>query len=172
LESGIDWLRRNGRGAEAAALRKGVAGRSTAVEMEHADVSKPFEGAPEAVAALRERGYKTGILTRGGHSYAEFILKKNGVIDLFDAIIGRDDFPDDEAKPSPKAMANLANALGVRPEEILFLGDSRMDWFTARDSGAGFYGVLTGGNTRESWHKTDPSIRVIDGAASILGMLG
>ncbi|MCL2032084.1 MAG: HAD family hydrolase [Methanomassiliicoccaceae archaeon] len=171
LESGIDWLKRNGRGNDALSLRKRIAGRSTMIEMEHADVSKPFDGAAEAVGDLRKKGYKTGILTKGGHSYAEFILRKNNVLDLFDVIIARDDFPDNEAKPSPKAMVNLGNALGVRPEEILFIGDSKMDWLTARDSGAGFYGVLTGGNTLESWKRIDPDIPVVEGVASILEMI-
>jgi len=171
LESGVDWLRRNGRGDVASSLHKRIAGRSTQIEMEHADVSKPFEGAVEVVRTLREMGYKTGILTRGGHSYAEFILSKNKVMGLFDAIVARDDFPIEDAKPSPKAMMNLGKALGVTPAEMLFLGDSKQDWLTARDSGAGFYGVLTGGYQREDWHNLDPRISVIDGVASLMKMI-
>ena len=171
LESGVDWLMRNGRVDDARILRKRVSGRSTTVEMEYADQSKPFEGAAEVVRALRKKGYKTGILTRGGHAYAEFILKKSNVRDLFDAIVARDDFPDEEAKPSPKAMVNFGNLLGVRPEEILFLGDHKVDWLTARDSGAGFYGVLTGGYRLVDWNMTDPRIAVIDGVASLMKMI-
>jgi len=171
LESGIDWLMRNGRVDDARSLRKRISGRSTTVEMEYADQSKPFDGAPEAVRALRKKGYKTGILTRGGHAYAEFILKKSNVRDLFDVIVARDDFPDEEAKPSPKAMANFGGLLGVRPDEILFLGDHKVDWLTARDSGAGFYGVLTGGYRLVDWNLADPRIRVIDSVASLIKMI-
>ncbi|MDR0309226.1 MAG: HAD family hydrolase [Candidatus Methanoplasma sp.] len=171
LESGMDWLIENGREKDAYSIHRRISDRSTRVEMEFAEMSRPFRGATEAIAALRKKGYKTGILTRGGHSYAECILEKNNVIDLFDVIIARDDFPDDEAKPSPKAMVNLGNALGVRPEEILFLGDHKIDWLTARDSGAGFYGVLTGGYGPEDWKSTDPRITVIEGVASLLDMI-
>ena len=171
LDSGIRWLMRNGMTEEANSLRKRISGRSTMVEMEYADRSKPFRGAAEAVKALREKGYKTGILTRGGHAYAEFILKRSNVLGLFDTIVARDDFPEDEAKPSPKAMVNLGNILGVKPEEILFLGDNLGDWLTARDSGAGFYGVLTGGCSLEDWKTADPDIQVIDGVASLLRMI-
>jgi phosphoglycolate phosphatase len=171
LDSGIRWLKRNGREDVARSLYKRVSGRSTLVEMEYADQSRPFDGAVEAVRAIRKKGYKTGILTRGGHSYAEFILKRSNVLDLFDAIVARDDYPDDESKPSPKAMINIGRLLGVRPEEILFLGDHNIDWLTARDSGAGFYGVLTGGYRLEDWKNADPRIKTIDGVASLLKMI-
>jgi phosphoglycolate phosphatase len=171
LESGMDWLRRNGRGDVAFSLHKRIAGRSTMIEMEHADVSKPFDGAAEVVSALKEGGYKTGILTRGGHSYAEFILSKNNVIHLFDTIVGRDDFPLDEAKPSPKAIVNFGKRLGVVPEEILFIGDSKQDWLTARDSGAGFFAVATGRLRREDWYNIDPDISVLDSVASLIKVI-
>lgn len=171
LESGADWLMRNGRTDDACRLRERISHRSTAVEMECADISRPFDGAEEAVRMLRDKGYRTGILTRGGHRYADYVLRRSNVLGLFDAVIGRDDFPDDEMKPSPKAMINLGNALGVRPEEILFLGDHRIDWLTAKNSGAGFYGVLTGGFSREDWNAADPCIEVIDGVASLLKMI-
>ncbi|MCL1978940.1 MAG: HAD family hydrolase [Methanomassiliicoccaceae archaeon] len=171
LESGIRWLIANGRREDALSLQNRVSGRSTMVEMEYADRSRPFNGATEAVKMLREKGYRTGILTKGGHAYAEFILKRSNVLGLFDAIVARDDFPEEEAKPSPKAMVNLGHVLGVRPEEILFIGDSRGDWLTARDSGAGFYGVLTGGYGIDDWRAADPNIRVIDGVASLLKMI-
>jgi phosphoglycolate phosphatase len=139
--------------------------------MENADVSRPFDGAVDVVTALRKKGYRTGILTKGGRKYAECILKKSNVLELFDAVVARDDFPEEEAKPSPKAIFNLGNALGVRPEEILFVGDHMIDWLAARDSGAGFHGVLTGVFRTEDWNAMDPNIPVIDGVASLLEMI-
>jgi len=171
LECGIDWLIENGKEEETHSLYKRVSERSTIVEMENAGLSMPFDGAVEVVTMLRKRGYRTGILTRGGRAYAEHILKKSNVFELFDAIVARDDFPGDEAKPSPKAMVNLGNLLGVRPEEILFLGDHEIDWLSARDSGAGFYGVLTGGYRIDDWNAADPDISIIESVASLLNLI-
>lgn len=171
MESGIRWLMNNGRNDDAGSVRQRVSDRLTSIEKEFSDQSLPFEGAVDAVKALRKKGYKTGILTRGGHGYAEYILNRNSALDLFDTIVARDDFPDEEAKPSPKAMINIGRILGVTPEEILFLGDSEMDWLTAKDSGAGFYGVLTGGFRLENWKRSDPDIEVIYGVASLLDMI-
>ncbi|MDR1405384.1 MAG: HAD family hydrolase [Candidatus Methanoplasma sp.] len=171
LDSGMKWLRENGKGKEIDTLPDRIADRSTRTEMEYADCSKPFDGAVETVLALRNKGYKTAILTRGGHSYAEYVLRRSNVSDIFDAVVGRDDFPEDEAKPSPKAMVNLGNILGLQPEEILFLGDHKIDWMTARDSGAGFMGVLTGWTSLEDWAEMDPDIPVIDSVASLLDLI-
>ncbi|AIZ56486.1 phosphoglycolate phosphatase [Candidatus Methanoplasma termitum] len=171
IESGIHWLNDNGRKDDACKVYEHASKRWTSIEKEFSYLSRPFDGAAEAVGMLRERGYKTGIVTKGGREYAECILGMNNVIGLFDAIVARDDYPEEEAKPSPKAMINFGNLVGVRPEEILFLGDSKMDWLTARDSGAGFYGVLTGGLRREGWNAIDPNIELIDGVASLLDMI-
>ena len=171
LDSGMNWLRENGRENDIYEIYDRISDRTTGIEMEYADISEPFEGAVELVDLLRKKGYKTAILTRGGRAYADYILKRSNVIDKFDAVIARDDFPESEAKPSPKAMMNLADALGVRPEEILFFGDHKFDWLTARDSGAGFYGVLTGGYDEDDWRNADPNIPVLDSVASLLEMI-
>ena len=168
VESGTKWLVNNGRGNEIDILMERISERTNEVEMEHGDVAKPYTGAVDVLTSLRRMGYKTGILTRGGKKYASMILKNNNIWDLFDVVIARDDFPMEEAKPSPKAMINLGHALGVLPSEILFMGDHKYDWLTARDSGAGFYGVLTGGYTMQNWIDLKENVQVIKGVASLL----
>ena len=171
IECGKRWLIENGRTEDARSIGKCISDRSTKVEMEFYEISKPFDGAVDVVKALRRKGYKTGILTRGGREYAESVLGLNDVTKYFDTIVARDDYPDEEAKPSPKAMVNFGKRLGVVPAEILFIGDSKMDWLTARDSGAGFYGVLTGSMGYDDWRAVDPNIQIIDSVASLLEMI-
>jgi len=171
LDSGLNWLIEHGREADVYTIQGRVSKKATAVEMENADIAKPFNGAPEVLSLLKKKGYKVGILTRGGRAYAEHILRINGLYNEFDAIIARDDFPEEEAKPSPKAMYNLACALGVKPEEILFLGDHKFDWLTAKDSGAGFYGVLCGGYKADDWKKAGDNIETINGVKDLLNKI-
>jgi Predicted phosphatases len=171
LKSGLEWLANNGRQKEVDAIFSQISERTTRIEMEHADTSKPFDGAVEVLDLLKSRKYKTGILTRGGRSYAEYVLKRSNVWHMFDAIIARDDFPESEAKPSPMAMVNLGNAMGLKAEEILFLGDHQIDWLTARDSGAGFYGVLSGGFSIADWKKADNDIAVLNTVKDLLEII-
>ena len=171
LKSGLEWLSKNGRERDVDVIFGRISDRTTKIEMENADISKPFDGAVEVLELLKNKGYKTGILTRGGRSYAEYVLKKSDVWHMFDAVIARDDFPESEAKPSPKAMVNLGNAMGLRAEEILFLGDHQTDWLTARDSGAGFYGVLSGGLSSADWEKIDKSISVLNSVKDLINII-
>jgi phosphoglycolate phosphatase len=70
---------------------------------------------------LRSRGYRIGVLTRGCREYAETALRIAGISDLLDAVVARDDHPEVEAKPSPIAMRHMAEAVGVRPDEITYV---------------------------------------------------
>jgi Predicted phosphatases len=171
LKSGLEWLSKNGRQKDVDVIFGRISDRTTKIEMENADTSKPFDGAIEVLDLLKNKGYKTGILTRGGRSYAEYVLKRSNVWHMFDAVIARDDFPESEAKPSPMAMVNLGNAMGLKAEEILFLGDHQTDWLTARDSGAGFYGVLSGGFSMTDWKKTGNNIAVLNTVKDLLEII-
>jgi phosphoglycolate phosphatase len=172
IESGMEWLKKNGRADDAYSIYDRIADRTAAVEMEHIDLAKPFDGAVDVLELLKKKGYKVGILTRGCRRYAESVLGMNGLLDKFDALVARDDHPEEDAKPSPVAMENLAKALNVKASEILFLGDHKFDWLTARDSGAGFYGVLTGGYDKEDWETAGKNIQVIDSVASLKDKIG
>ncbi len=172
LSSCLKWLQSQGRTDDANSVFTRIAAQTLAVEMEHSDKAKLFPGALEVLSILKEKGYKVGILTRGGRDYAEYVLRLCGVLDKFDALVARDDFPDMEAKPSPMAMVNLGNALGgIKPENILYLGDSVTDWMTARDSGAGFYGVETGSLNELSWKRIDEDIAVLYSIQDLLNLI-
>ena len=110
-------------------------------------------------------GLKTGILTRGSLEYARRAL--GPLFGEFDVVMGRDHTFYDDAKPSPKAMIDFAGLLGVRPQEILYVGDNVTDWQSARDAGADFVGVLTGSCTAEDWAREDPGMTVVGSVAEI-----
>lgn len=171
MTSCVSWMKANGMADEVCRIQKKIHERSTDIELEYAHLAKPFEGAVEVMELLKSKGYKVGLLTRGGRRYAEYVLGRNSLLDEFDAIVARDDFPEEETKPSPKAMENLANALGLKVNEILYVGDHKFDWFTARDSGAGFYGVTTGKFKEEDWYKTDKEIKILSSVKDLLGII-
>jgi phosphoglycolate phosphatase len=140
------------------------------VELENVLTARPYDGAERMLAHLKENGHKVGVLTRGSREYATKALSVSGVIDMLDVLVCRDDHDESESKPSPAAMRHLADAFGVRSENILYVGDNKIDYFCARDSGAGFIGVLTR-YTEYDWASVDPSIRTIGTVADLTGML-
>ncbi len=132
-------------------IDKRIGDRATKVEMENVDLAKPFPGALDVIRELHSYGYKVGILTRGGREYMETVLRITGTGDLFDATVARDDFGHAEAKPSPKSIDHIAERLGVRPSEIVFVGDSEVDGLTASNSGIPFIAVCTGHVDENRW---------------------
>ena len=153
LDSGVNYLFSQGRADEVYAIGVRVAKIARDIEMEKVDEAKPFPKAVRLLELIRSKGLKTGLLTRGCREYAEAAMKICGVTELLDGVVARDDYPESEAKPSPKAMEHMAEMLSVRPEEILFFGDHVFDYHCARDAGSGFVGVLTGTYTRKDWEE-------------------
>lgn len=151
LDDGRRWLAEHGMGDRIPGLNERIGARATEIEMENAALAEPFPGAVEALGLLKSRGYKVGILTRGGRDYARTVLGSARVYDEFDAVVARDDYPEEQAKPSAVAMEHLAERLGVECSEILYLGDGLVDYLTCANSGARFIGVETGRNTRSDW---------------------
>ena len=142
--------------------------RASDVEMEAVDTAKCFPGVPELLEELRSKGYRIGLLTRGQRLYAETAMGRCGILDMMDSIEAFDDHPTGEQKPNPVAMEHLANALGVRASEILYIGDSVWDYHCARDSGAGFIGIAHGENGHRKWERVKDDIELIENISELI----
>jgi len=171
IDAGIGYLAKNGRMSELYEIEARVSKAARDIEMENAGLARPFPGAVELLKTLRMKGYRTGVLTRGCREYAEHILTMCGVMQYLDGLVCRDDFPENEAKPSPAAMMHLADALNVDAKEIMYIGDHSFDYLTAKSSGAGFLGVLCGGYDESDWKKIDKDIVTIGTVADIMNMI-
>lgn len=114
-------------------------------ERELAYAARPAVGARELLHTLRDRGCRLGVLTRNAQELARVTLEAVGMGDCFDAedILGRDEAP---PKPDPGGLLLLAERWGVRPGELVMVGDYRFDLECARAAGA--RGVLV--NTPEN----------------------
>lgn len=166
-----NWLEANGRGDEYPLINKEIDDACTEVETEYVHEAQPFPGSEECIDIIRSKGLKVGILTRGSHEYALRALGNCGMADRFDTIVGRDYSHYDNAKPSPIAMRDFARELDVRPEEILYLGDNLTDYYSARDAGATFVGVLSGSCTREDWLREDPDMVIVQYAGDVVNLI-
>jgi HAD superfamily hydrolase (TIGR01509 family) len=89
------------------------------------------EGAREAIEALRARGLKTALLTRNSAESVRTVLERFAL--QFDCWLSREDA---EPKPSPDAVLRIARRFGVRPQEVLMVGDYVFDVQAGRAAGA------------------------------------
>jgi phosphoglycolate phosphatase len=101
---------------------------------------------PTVLSDLRQRGYKLGVATNDSEASALTQLKRAGVTDFFDFIVGYDS--GHGAKPDPGMLLAFGDRVGLSMSEIAMVGDSTHDLIAGRAAGAYCVGVLTGPATR------------------------
>ena len=108
-----------------------------------------YSGVKDVLTRLRERDIKTAIVTSKFHYRIEQILTKFNANDLIDIIVGAEDVK--ASKPNPEGLHWTLEHLGLKKEEVLYVGDSHVDAKTAENANVGFAAVLTGTTTREEF---------------------
>ena len=104
--------------------------------------SRPYEGIPEMLRDLAECGYKLAVFSNKPDADT-----KNVVGYYFPEIpwtVVRGQMEGVPVKPDPMGALAAAKALGVSPEEILYLGDTATDMRCAVSAGMIPVGVLWG----------------------------
>lgn len=92
-----------------------------------------FDGVVPALEALAERGLPLGICTNKPHQSALQVLEALSLDAHFAACFGKTSVP--FHKPDRRHYDEVARALGVAPENTLYVGDSETDVATARNAG-------------------------------------
>lgn len=112
----------------------------------YADYTTSYDGVPELLIALKNKGIKIAVVTNKDTDMAIALLNKV-YGNMFDYVIGKQDGL--AAKPAPDSTFMAMKALGVEPDECVFLGDSGVDMQTAVNSGATAVGVTWGFRSKE-----------------------
>jgi len=149
-------------------ILKRIADDMCAVEMSAADKTTSFPGTVEMLESLKKKGYRLGILTNGFRKYVEHNLSMFDLAKHFEIILSYDDLQFGQQKPEPTATRMLAERMNLRPEEILYVGDSVGDYRSAVGAGAGFVAVTTGHTTAEQWKAIDKNVTVIGCVTELL----
>ena len=97
-----------------------------------AEGSSPYPGIPELVAALRKRGVKLAVVTNKDEDVSRTLIEKF-FPSAFDAVCGGS--AGRPTKPDPASPRAALAALGVAPEDALYVGDTAVDADTARAAG-------------------------------------
>ena len=77
--------------------------------------------AVDCLGELKRRGLKTAIYTNGLSDYGRLKIRAAGVEPYMDYLLCSEDIG--IAKPDPRGFAVLAEGMGLKAEEILFIGD-------------------------------------------------
>jgi len=129
--------------------------------------SRPYKGLQEVVTELAKKKIKLAVLTNKDEKMAQKIVSHffNGLFQIVKGTI--------EAvavKPQPTAVLQVLAQLGVKPEETIFVGDSKIDVQTAKAAGIKAVGVSWGFRGRGELIEAGADA-VIEEAAALLKIL-
>ena len=114
------------------------------IEFENLDEVVLQPGVKELLELCAELGIKLGILTRASREYTLAALEKTGIKKYFTVVLTRDEFGLLRAKPHPDALNQIIKEFKVPLENIIFVGDHKIDFTAARNGNIEFIGILTG----------------------------
>lgn len=104
--------------------------------------TRPYEGMPEALAALRGAGIPLLVVTNKPDAQAHTIVRGLFGRGAFAGIYGNGEGR--KVKPDPALTLEALASVGARPENSLFIGDSDVDVYTAANAGMRSAGAVWG----------------------------
>lgn len=107
----------------------------------------PYEGIVDVLNHLKEHGIKVAVLSNKPQPFTELCCQEFFPNFPFDAVLGAR--PNVPRKPDPQAALEIAQSLGVTPQECAFVGDSKFDILTAVNAKMFPVGVLWGFRDKE-----------------------
>ena len=125
-----------------------------------------YEGLDDLQTYLRKQNLKVGIVTMSPKKYAIELLTFHSI--HFDTLIAYHDVK--KRKPHPEPMLKCATELGIKPNELIALGDDKRDIESANSAGITSVGVTWGCTSREELLLANPDY-LIDDITEIYNLL-
>ena len=113
--------------------------------------TKLFKDTETLLKNLKNRQFKTAIVTTKYNYRIQQILSKFDIASLIDVIVGCEDVV--HPKPHPEPIEKAIKLLNVCPENCLYIGDSLIDAETAFRANVDFIAVTTGTTLKEEFVK-------------------
>ena len=104
--------------------------------------TKPYDGCRELLSTLLESGCAVAVLSNKPDEFVGRIIKRYYPGIPFAEVRGKR--PGYEKKPDPKALLQMIERQRVLKSECLYIGDSNVDVFTAKNAGIRCCGALWG----------------------------
>lgn len=105
-------------------------------------LTAPYDGIVDMLKSFKENGFKTAVLSNKPHFATVDVVNKIFGDDIFDIVRGgMDSIP---LKPDPTAVFEIMKELNVSKEEVVFVGDTKVDIATGKNAGLFAIGVLWG----------------------------
>lgn len=111
--------------------------------LDSADKNAPlYPGIDSLLRKLKSDGYKLGIVSNGRKEVIQAKMKKYGIEDTLDCIIGYEQV--NKTKPDPEGLLKCLKELKVKPKRALYVGDMENDIKAAKAARVKVIGVTYG----------------------------
>ncbi len=109
--------------------------------------SAPYKGIPEMVSALSATGLQLAVLSNKPHDFTRVCVEAFFQDNPFAFVFGQREGVAN--KPDPAGALEIAEKMGLTPEELLYVGDTATDMQTGNSAGMKTIGVLWGFRDRQ-----------------------
>jgi pyrophosphatase PpaX len=113
----------------------------------HNALARLYPGILEVVARLKQRGVKLAVFTGKGIETTTITMEKFGLKPYFDYVVTGSDVVNH--KPSAEGIHKIIEHFGLRPGEVLMVGDSVGDVKASHEAGAKIAAVLWDSYSKE-----------------------
>ena len=131
-------------------------------------LSAPYPSCVVALTRLRAAGLNLACVTNKELRHARAVLRKTGLEDFFETIVGGDSF--EHKKPHPSVLRRVAADLGIGLQRVAHVGDSAIDVAAARNAGVAAWAVPYGYNAGTPVAECNPD-RMFDDLAHVADYL-
>lgn len=128
----------------------------------HCEINtKPYAGIQELLQKVRSAGVKIAVNSNKADSAVQILCGKY-FPKMFDTAVGeREGF---ERKPAPDSVNEILRRFGIKKEEAVYIGDSDVDFETAKNAELDFIGVDWGFRGRDFLQKCGAKTIAMDTA--------
>ena len=115
-----------------------------------------FPHVADTLGALQAKGLPLGLVTNKPTPFVAPLLEALDIAKYFSVVIGGDDVQN--KKPHPDPLLLVAERMGIAPQQMLFVGDSRNDIQAAKAAGCPSVGLTYGYNYGEAIDLSQPDV--------------
>ena len=123
-----------------------------------------FPDTTSTILRLHKRNYRLGIVSTKFRYRIIEVLRRERLDSYFDAIIGGEDVK--SHKPDPEGLFAIIDHFNIKPQDVLYVGDSIVDAKTAINAGVRFVALLTGVTSKEEFEEYNVE-KIIPGLAHL-----
>lgn len=108
------------------------------VSISNLHLIKPYDFAIDVLNFLKKKNFNLHIVTSKEKERTSLIINKFFSRKLFEIIITPDDLKKNEGKPNPKSIEIITSMQKISPSNLLFIGDTYIDYECSLNSGCEF----------------------------------